>query len=291
MYIKSIAVAVQALCIVTIGPLADSSELPRRPWVCGSADDSAYWRKRLLLLFAYTGAISSSLFLFFPAKPHGYVPVLAACLTILGNATYATSIVCNNAFLPELAREDEDVQLAYKAAQGQPEDLGNLGRRSVDEEAQSLLPPALVPAVTAISAQDLASTPDIDDSARARYEALLSLTTSRLSSTGTALGFLSGVGVLALLMIPVLLLHGSTKALCLAIALSGVWWAVFTIPPALGLPAGHHDGKDLGKASSWMGKGWRRVGNMVRPTEIRSLPNLFTLLLAWVFLSDGEPKP
>ena len=107
---------------------------------------------------------------------------------------------------------------------------------------------------------------------------------------GTALGFLSGVSVLALLIIPVTLMGGTTSSLRLAVGVSALWWAVFTIPSWRGLPSGSVS-KESGRETSGigLGQGWKRVGGMIKPNEIRQLPNLFTFLLAWIFLSDGKP--
>ena len=313
MYVKSLAVAIQALAIISIGPLADSR-------ACQGTDSKsrlipARWRKKLLIVFAYTGALSGIALLLFPARPETWIPVAAAGLTIVGNVGYATSIVCANAFLPGLAREDPDVVAAEKAvgvARGPTSDQGGegagiVGRAGYGEdetgeaqlasigegEGETLLPHALVPAITSISPADLArADPDTDVDAKGHethYQALLSLTTSRISSTGTGLGFFSGVAVLALLTVPVTLGHGSTASLRLAIGLSGMWWAVFTISPAFGLPAGdganHFVHRESGRGV--LVTAWKRVGRMIAPREMRRLPNLFTLLLAWIFLSDG----
>jgi UMF1 family MFS transporter len=234
--------------------------------------------------FAYVGSLSALLFLPFPTPPS-----LAALLTIIGNAAYAISIVCANAFLPGLAREDSDVMAALKAAQGVDGVVPRsaYSRASVEDEARSLLPDSLAPAVRAISTQDLAESSIVEGSPMTRHTTLLSLTTSRLSSTGTALGFLSGVSVLTLLVIPVTALHGSTASLRLAIGLSGAWWAIFTVPAWLGLPTGPKEQMADTVGMEWLKTAWRRVGRMVKPSEIRALPNLFTFLLAWIFLSDG----
>ncbi|WWC91101.1 uncharacterized protein L201_006042 [Kwoniella dendrophila CBS 6074] len=296
MYVKSIAVAIQAICIISIGPLADS----------------AYWRKRLLIIFAYSGSISAILFLFFPSTPSVSLPLIAALLFIIGNTAYATSIVCSNAFLPILAREDEDVKKAFKesvpiiseSSENSQDDDDTVGyrRASIDEEGENVIPNGLGIAVRAISTTDLAeSDPDPLSSSgisplgsRTHYETLLSLTISRLSSTGTALGFFSGVSVLTLLLIPVLLLNGTTFSLRLAIGLSGIWWAIFTIPSWIGLPSGSSSSlneisEDTSTVKEKFGfkEAWKRIGHMLKPNEIRKLPNLYTFLIAWMFLSDG----
>ncbi|KAK8843980.1 hypothetical protein IAR55_006772 [Kwoniella newhampshirensis] len=288
MYVKSVAVATQAVCIISVGPLADSP----------------YWRKRLLLVFAYTGALSGIMLLFFPSTPYTWTPLLAALLNTIGNATYSSAILCSNAFLRDLAREDEDVQKALKEQVDmraiEDDSSGGNDERGGDERTQasidsnegtSLLPKRLVPTVRAISTEDLAETdpiasPYLTTSPKSHYETLLSLTTSRLSSTGTALGFFSGVSVLTLLFIPITVLGGTTFALRLAIGLSGIWWAVFTLPSWLGLPGGQRSPEDDVNIKS-IKEAWIKIGKMVSPSQIRQLPNLYLFLMAWIFLSDG----
>jgi hypothetical protein len=84
------------------------------------------------------------------------------------------------------------------------------------------------------------------------------------------------------------LMGGTTSSLRVAVGVSAIWWAVFTIPAWRGLPGGL-DTVDQHRSSgvSSLAHGWRRVATMIRPSEINSLPNLFTFLLAWIFLSDG----
>ncbi|KAK6906127.1 hypothetical protein I203_100111 [Kwoniella mangroviensis CBS 8507] len=283
MYVKSVAVAVQAVCIISIGPLADSP----------------YWRKRLLFILTYTGSFSAILFILFPSTSSATLVLLAGLLFIVGNTTYSIGTVCSNAFLPVLARENDDVQNALQEAnvvRSEDEDLDDLAgyrRASLDVEGNHVIRSGLGPAVRAISAEDLAESDPVDTTSspksmgrKTHYETLLSLTISRLSSVGTALGFLSGVSALALLLIPVILLKESTFSLRLAIALSGIWWAVFTIPSWLGLPSGTKEDANRTEKKSFK-DAWKRIGNLIRPKEIRSLPNLYLFLFAWIFLSDG----
>lgn len=215
-------------------------------------------------------------------------PLLAAILTITGNIAYAIANVCSNAFLPSLAKEDEAVKIAWKEILSNEAD--DTIEEGEDETAGSIriLPERLEPIVCAISVYDLAEHPSIPQTPEARYTALLSQTTSRLSSIGTAIGFFSGVTVTALLLIPVMLIHGSTAGLKVAIALSGLWWGVFLIPAWLGLPGGEKDKEDCRGGPQWVSKGWKRVGGMVSVKEMRAIPNLYMFLLAWIFLSDGE---
>jgi UMF1 family MFS transporter len=95
-----------------------------------------------------------------PVETKSLRPCLIAILIILGNVAYTTSIVCANAFLPGSAREDEIVT----AAGGEAGVVDGIGYKdtSLEEEAQHLLPPAVRPAVQAISTLDLAAPSSLD---------------------------------------------------------------------------------------------------------------------------------
>lgn len=145
-----------------------------------------------------------------------------------------------------------------------------------------------------------------------RREAELSKATSRISSLGIAVGCASGIMLLLLVLIPVTKLHGSTFSLRLAIGISGIWWAVFTIPAALWLPGGAaaidstavpvdaegdpiplDDGPYSAIEGKWntrreIGASWKRLGGMLRWSEIKKLRNTFRYLAAWFLLSDGK---
>lgn len=110
------------------------------------------------------------LFSLFPSTPSTYIPLVAACLFVIGNAGIATAAVCSNAFLPGLAKEDEEVKSASNV-------VVDADGRTMAEEAQSLLSPVL------------SATTNIKSSSDTDYATLLSLTTARLSSTATGLGF------------------------------------------------------------------------------------------------------
>lgn len=130
--------------------------------------------------------------------------------------------------------------------------------------------------------------------ALAHYNKLLSLTTSRLSSQGIALGYGAGIILLLCTLVPVTMMKGSTFSLRLAIGLSGFWWAIFTIPAAFWLPAARgrsiEFAKEDKKFSLWteVKQSWLRIGRMFRPAEIRKLRNTFWYLAAWFLLSDGK---
>ncbi|KAI0065158.1 MFS general substrate transporter [Artomyces pyxidatus] len=140
------------------------------------------------------------------------------------------------------------------------------------------------------------------------YTAQLSRTTSRISSLGIALGYAAGIALLALTLVPVTRLGGSTFALRLAIGGSGAWWALFSVPAIILLPsvraqeaavleqeqAGLLAGEDAPplREKDWNTRreiiaAWRRLGTMLRWREIKRLRNTFRYLAAWFLLSDG----
>lgn len=150
-----------------------------------------------------------------------------------------------------------------------------------------------------------------------KYNTSLSRSTSHISSLGIALGYSSGIALLALTLVPVTLLKGSTLVLRCAIGASGVWWAVFSVPGVWWLPSGEKD--DFNKRdgavtedgengwdepsveaagtqrdvkedwSMWREviRAWKRLGGMLRWREIKKLKNTFRYLGAWFLLSDG----
>lgn len=124
-----------------------------------------------------------------------------------------------------------------------------------------------------------------------RYRSVVSFTASRISSLGIAIGYSSGTSILALMIIPVSLMKGSIFSLHLAISITGVWWAIFTIPAALFLPSqriNERDQVDGDFVKEQVKEGWERLGKMTKTSEIRRLRATFWYLLAWALLADGE---
>lgn len=147
----------------------------------------------------------------------------------------------------------------------------------------------------------------------AKYDMILSAATSRISSQGIAMGYGAGIFLLIIALIPVTMMHGSTFSLRLAIGLSGIWWAVFSVPAWIWLPEGDsgfgmggddrrlwpsgHEMEDRAtersrKEDEWnlwkeVKAAWVRLGGMLRWREIKRLRNTFRYLAAWFLLSDG----
>lgn len=236
--------------------------------------------------------------------------ILSALLAIISNVGFGVSIVALNAYLPSLAKESPEVVKAYAELQNTQDDL--------DDASQPLIK-------------------------RSNYTTSLTLATSRISSTGIALGYGAGIVLLILALIVIASIskgtgtrtgtgteEEATFGLRLAIGMSGIWWAVFSVPAMLWLPGGTRTGlpnltvdsgeveegepslgsgdedgllgRGLGaevddaiwtdKQSLSLGKeisaAWKRLGGMLRWTEIKKLRNTFKFLAAWFLLSDGE---
>jgi MFS transporter, UMF1 family len=183
--------------------------------------------------------------------------------------------------LPGVVESAEDVVIARRKLDGVQGEEGD-GMVIVDDEQ------------TALMAGQAFPIPD-DDNTKSKvseYHRAISLATSRISSIGIGVGYMSGVSMLCLMLIPVTSLGGSLFSLRLAIGISGIWWAVWTIPAARLLQAsgGHQTDDDKGYefVKGKMKDGWKRVGTMLRWNEIQRLSVTFWYLLAWALLSDGE---
>ncbi|KAI1793765.1 MFS general substrate transporter [Ganoderma leucocontextum] len=223
----------------------------------GGIADHPPHRKKLLLTFAALGSLSAILFLLLPSSSAIW-PVVAL-LAIVANVGFGASIVALNAYIPTLAQGAQEVRRTTPIGDAHDPLLGSGG--GVD---------ALV------------------SEAKARHDKLLSATTSRISSQGIALGYAAGIG--------------STDSLRLAVGLSGLWWALFSLPAAglaswrgaIVLEESEPDviATRLREEEDWsisreIVRAWKRLGQMLKWREIKSLRNTFVYLAAWFLLSDG----
>ncbi|KAI0084534.1 autophagy-type protein 22 [Irpex rosettiformis] len=297
LYVNSISVALQALTVVSMGNIADHPP----------------HRKRLLLSFAFFGAIAATLFLLLPSSSPLW-PV-SALLGICANVGFGASIVAMNAYLPTLARHSEEVvnrrAELHEALLGtgapRTSNGGSHVAESLDVHPEAEAQEPLLSSEPLSSSQDLHeghASPEIE-SLKVAYATSLSRATSRISSQGIALGYAAGILLLLVALIPVTLLHGTTFALRLAIGLSGIWWALFSLPAALWLPSttsenatpaelewGAEDAESANSTKEWSASreivnAWKRLGGMLRWREIKKLRNTFQYLAAWFLLSDG----
>ncbi|KAJ9096733.1 hypothetical protein QFC21_005003 [Naganishia friedmannii] len=156
--------------------------------------------------------------------------------------------------------------------------------------------------------EDLASEPFHHHAHQTRITLALSI----ISSRGIAISFLSGVTLLSLSLIPILLTHGSLKALRSVIGASGLVWlfitgvvwlllrprGTYSRVPVTALDGGgggvvDFPGMDGGKDDTWdvvrrkVWEGWARVGLLVNGEEIRRLRVTYWYLLASALLQDA----
>ncbi|KAG2352696.1 autophagy-related protein 22-like protein [Suillus spraguei] len=270
LYVYSISVALQALTVISMGSIAD------RP----------SYRKPLLLTFAAIGAFSASLFL--PLSSTSPLWMVSALFAILANVGFGASVVAMNAYLPSLAKDSPEVVQAYSELPNsfENQDENATLAASVDLELESSFE----------ISDPLLGHPIHPCTSQSNYTAALSRATSQISSLGIASGYGAGIILLLVALIPVTRLDGSTFSLRLAIGLSGIWWALFSIPAAIWLPnASDTDEPESGSIkpdddwtfSSEIAAAWKRLGVMFHWREIKRLQHTFRYLAAWFLLSDG----
>ena len=247
---------------------------------------AARHRKPLLLIFAALGSLAACLFLFLPSSsPIWY---LSSLLAVAANVGFGVSIVALNAYLPTLAQESPKVVAARHELESYDVQHADTEREEND--------------VLIEAAPLLARHPQADSEQRryleCQYQTILARETSRISSLGIALGYGSGIFLLALTLLPVNRLHGSTFALRLAIGLSGMWWFIFTIPAAILLPSPPASAREFDESNQkeWSFKreilnAWIGLVNNLRWREVKKLRNTFKFLAAWFLLSDGKICP
>lgn len=271
LYVYSLSVALQALAVISMGSIADHP----------------YHRKRVLLTFAFLGAAAATLFLLLTSNSS--IWLFSALLAVLANIGFGASVVAMNAYLPSLAYISPNVTRLREELENAP-DSDTYNEGSTNETYTEPL---------------LHSSPpdEMAKSLRKNYDNALSNSISRISSLGIALGYSAGIILLILALIPVTSLQGSTFSLRLAIGLSGIWWAIFSIPAALWLPnsatiptSANSAWVDSSEIETFDNKwhirrqivaAWQRLGEMLRWREIKKLRNTFQYLAAWFLLSDG----
>ncbi len=218
--------------------------------------------------------------------------LLAALLAVVSVACFGDSFVCLNAFLPGVVQSAPEVvaalQRAHRSEQDEVDDGDVVDTAAAMDEQQALMSGMLETTADSEHA--------IDPESVAAYHSATSAATARISSRGVGIGYISGVAVLCLTILPVSLLGGSLFSLRLAVGISGLWWAVFSVPAAVWLPGGKGN-QVQAKASTEkvvvkekLKDGWTWLGGMMHAREIRRLRVTYWYLLAWALLSDGETR-
>ena len=192
----------------------------------GAADHGKY-RKKLLLSFAFTGAIATMLFV--AVIPSIYL--LGALLAIISNTCFGASFVLLNSFLPLLVRHHPSIQdtAKYKESVSDPRPSAEVAEDVVDQQLE-LSTDALLSSTQPYEANKSR------DPVQVSPELALS---TQISSYGIGIGYIAAVVVqslaIAIILLTQYLSTSSTLGLRLVLLFVGSWWLLFTIPSALWL--------------------------------------------------------
>ncbi|KIN04625.1 hypothetical protein OIDMADRAFT_156782 [Oidiodendron maius Zn] len=257
MYAFSLSVLFQALLVISISCAADHGN----------------YRKRLLLIFGFSGSIAMMLFL--PVAPKAHL--LGALLAIISNTCFGASFVLLNSFLPLLVRHHPKAQFGT--------------RDPTPELPQEEIPPvvdastALLPG-TAELAPALPLTNDLTS-----IELQLS---THISSVGIGIGYCAGLLLQCLSTVIVFSMNSTTFSLRVVLFLIGVWWFLFTIPAALwlrprpGPPLPAYDLKDPSATRGWIAYIIYAWASLWRTVKLAGrLKDITLFLAAWFLLSDA----
>ncbi|RKF65386.1 Autophagy-related protein 22-2 [Erysiphe neolycopersici] len=250
MYTFSVGVLIQAVLVISISSFADHSNN----------------RKRLLLVFAYSGAITTMLFLFVIPKLY----LGAALLAIFSSTFSGASYVMLNSFLPLLVRNHPNI--LYRKVPSQLE----------VEDSPSSTSPLLAQA-------SLAEAIHSKDSTLGELEI-----SSQISIRGAGAGYSAGLLVQCASIFIIWAMGSTTFSLKVILFLVGFWWAVFTIPAGYFLqarPGLQHTSRN--SRVSLFGIGWlHSIGDawtlLWRRIKLaRRSRDTTMFLIAWFFLSDA----
>lgn len=272
MYTFSLSVLVQSLVIISMS---------------GAADHGNY-RKRLLLSFAFTGALATMLFI--AIVPSIYL--LGAVLAIIANTCFGASFVLLNSFLPLLVRHHPSIRC----------DPRNYRRASPERDESTPLIEAddadymnrNRPSAPLLATSQGPTSKDASNTSKTMSPELVLST--QISSYGIGIGYIAGVVVLTLGILIILgvryVSHSNNLALRIVLLLVGLWWMLFTIPTAMWLRprpgpplAFTSEGKQVRSRTGYVIYAWQSLGRTV--LRARHLKDVIIFLAAWFLLSDG----
>ncbi|KAE8445229.1 Autophagy- protein 22 [Mollisiaceae sp. DMI_Dod_QoI] len=259
MYTFSLAVLVQALALVSFSSVADHGT----------------YRKKLLLSFAFTGAVCSMLFMVVVPQ----IFLAASLLTIISVTCLGSSFVLLNSYLPLLVANHPDTR------------RGEDNIHSISEAPGPLSPSLRRRASSEHDGFNITRTAALTTDATE-----LKLSTL-ISSKGVGIGYLAAVFVQLLSILILFFLSkmsvSSTLALRLVLLLVGLWWFLFSIPSMLSLR--DRPGPPL-KSKVSSGAHWRSCFvyisfawmSLWKTIKVASrLRQVVIFLVAWFLLSDA----
>ncbi|KAI8628034.1 MFS general substrate transporter [Xylariaceae sp. FL1651] len=274
MYTFSISVLLQALLVVSISCAADHGN----------------YRKRLLLIFAWTGSFCVMFYIFVFKD----IYLLGALLAIISNTSFGASFVLLNSFLPLLVRHHPLVQ---ESTQGMSvEEIITDGTPDCQSLATS---PTLTehPLSNSTSALLRSNDPNSDFHELRRtptHEELTSIElklSTMISAKGIGIGYGAALFVQCVAIILLITMKSSTWSQRVVLLFIGLWWAIFTIPAALWLrprpgpplAASRYQGSRAWLA--YIAYSWK---NLFRTIKLaRRLVDIVLFLASWFLLSDA----
>ncbi|KAI4200190.1 MAG: hypothetical protein LQ346_002424 [Caloplaca aetnensis] len=265
MYTFSLSVFIQSLVIISMS---------------GAADHGVY-RKRLLLFFAFTGAVATMLFI--AIIPRIYL--LGGLLAIIANVCFGASFVLLNSFLPLLVKHHPTV---HAPGTDQSYNVGARRNGSVDFGDQNR-----DDSTEALLGQPRSNEMRSHKRPVASVELLLS---TSISSKGIGIGYIAAVIVqlvaVAIILITKPITNSTTFALRIVLLFIGCWWLAFTIPAALwlrprpGPPIPFSTkGKQRRDWAAYIAYAWGSLWKTIR--RVRHLKDIVLFLAAWFLLSDA----
>jgi UMF1 family MFS transporter len=270
MYTFSLSVLFQAVLVVSISCAADHGN----------------YRKRLLLFFAFSGAVATMLFLTVVPK----IYLFGALLAMISNTCFGASFVLLNSFLPLLVRHHPRTQYLS------PEPTPDLRSTHVGEQ-----PPedSLSTSDDSHSINSNAALLNIPDaiSPKPPTENLTSVElqlATEISSKGIGIGYSAGLFLQCMCILVVFAMGSSTLSLRVALFLVGAWWFVFTFPAAMwlrprpGPPLRSMNPNDPDSTRSWFAYFTYAWSSLWRTVKLaRRLKDIVLFLAAWFLLSDA----
>jgi UMF1 family MFS transporter len=273
MYTFSVSVLLQALLVVSIS----------------CAADHGHYRKKLLLTFAWLGALSVMCYIFISKETY----ILGAVLTILSNTSFGASFVLLNSFLPLLVRNHPEV---LSARRGVTPDLGNsvLESRALNESVDRLDDDA------ANSNPNSPLLPDHDATSRnplhraATHEEITSKElqlSSRMSAMGMGIGYIAALFLQCVAIGILLAMKNSTWSQRVVLFSIGAWWAIFTTPAAFllrprpGPPLANSGRKGVFGWIPYLTYAWKSLFRTIQ--QARRLADIMLFLAGWFLLSDA----
>lgn len=274
MYTFSISVLLQALLVVSISCAADHGN----------------YRKRLLLIFAWTGSLCVMCYIFIFKE----IYLLGALLAIISNTSFGASFVLLNSFLPLLVRHHplvQDSASGYPIVDGDEDQLPESGSLATS--------PTLTEHPISDSTTALLRSCDTDSEYYAlrrtpTHEELTSIElklSTEISAKGIGIGYGAALFVQCASILLLVALGSSTWSQRVVLLFIGSWWAVFTIPAAMWLRP--RPGPPLTVAGSQGSKAWLSYiafswKNLFRTVVLaRRLVDVVLFLVSWFLLSDA----